>query len=93
MAKIEWRREANDPTWVASLPGNITLFAGPDRRAAMGTKAARGTTWRAGASQWDEATRTLSRVGPDRYNATHKTADDAKRAAEAIYMAHLEAAE
>lgn len=68
------------------MPGNVTLVASPDRTMAFGTKPARGTAWRAQASHWDEATRTMSRFGRDEYQILHKTAKDAMIAAERIYL-------
>lgn len=80
--RIEWtKREAG---FVAEL-GNITLFAMPDQTMQFGTKPKRGTTWRAGATHWDEATRTASRYGRDCYGEACKTKEDAMRLAERVY--------
>jgi hypothetical protein len=70
----------------AEMPGDITLSAFPDRLTHFGTKVARGTFWRAQASHWNEATRTVSRFGRDEYMVKHKTRHDAMRAAERIYI-------
>lgn len=70
----------------AEMPENVTLCATPDRTTGFGARPARGTTWRAQASHWCESTRTISRFGRDAYGVQHKTAKDAMRAAEQIYL-------
>lgn len=82
---FNWVKDANAGHQV-TMPGNITLFVSPDRTKDFGSKPARGTTWRAGVSHWDEATRTISRVGRDEYCVQHKTAKEAMAAAERIYL-------
>lgn len=88
MAKqFDWQKDgAYGAGHRATMPGEITLYVTPDRTQAFGSKPARGTTWRAGASQWDEATRTISRYGRDEYGIQYKTAKDAMAAAERIYL-------
>lgn len=73
--------------WRCEMPGNITLFATPDRTTGLfGAKAARGTKWRAGATHWDEATRTASRFGRDVYMTLCDDAKSAKSLATSIYL-------
>lgn len=81
--KFPWQRDAAG--YRADMPNEVTLFATPDYTTGFGTTPKRGTTWRAGVSQWDESTRTISRYGRDEYGTLHKSYKDAMRAAEAIY--------
>ena len=86
MKKYHWERTP-DACWLCDF-GNITLMAVPDstRRQSMFTRrAASRTLWRAQASIWDEATRTISRYGRDAYQEPCATADEAKKLAEQIY--------
>ena len=69
----------------AVLPDNITLVVSPDQTKGFQPQAKRGTTWRAQASHWDGATKTISRFGRDEYRVQHKTKQEAMRAAERIY--------
>lgn len=86
MTKFPW--EKYGAGWRAEMPSNVTLYADPDRtRGVLGDKPARGTHWKAGASQWDEATRTLSRYGRDTYRDQCDDAKSAKALAEAVYLA------
>jgi hypothetical protein len=84
--RIDWQKQ--DAGWVARI-GDITLYASPDRTARFGTKAARGTKWRAGVSSWDEPTRTISRYGRDVYMQFCDSANDAMRLAEQVYNEQL----
>lgn len=74
----------------AEMPGNVTLFAVPDRTTGLfGERAARGTKWRAGASRWEDSPSgvggTSSRFGRDVYAETCADAKAAKVLAEAVY--------
>ena len=69
----------------AAMPDNVALYATPDH--IKFGKPARGTTWRAGASVWDEATRTMSRFGADVYGQQCASKADAMRLAERVYLA------
>lgn len=81
---FNWQKSYNC-SMHAEMPDNITLVVSPDRTTHFGTRVARGSSWRAQASHWDEATRTMSRFGRDEYSVQHKTAKDAMRAAESLY--------
>ena len=82
--KPEWKRDG--VTWLAEMPGNVTLVASPDRVAGpLGNKPARGTYWHAQATHWDEEKRTASRFGADVYLTKCKTYRDAMRLAEKVY--------
>jgi len=86
--KIPWVRK--DAGWRADMPGEVTLFAVPDRtKGLFGEKPARGTTWRAGVSRWDGATSTISSFGRDAYRETCADAKAAKALAESIYAEAL----
>ena len=68
--------------WRCEMPGNVTLFATPDRtKGLFGEQAARGTKWRAGATLWEDSKDgiggTASRFGRDVYG---QLCDDAKAA-------------
>lgn len=80
--KIEWEKD-HVGCWRAEI-GDIVLFASPDR--VNYGRPVRGTKWHAGVSIWDEKTRTLSRYGKDVYLTLFDSADDAKKAAENIYI-------
>lgn len=80
--QIKW--EQDGVTWKAEM-GNITLFATPNQMHRFQNKPARGTTWRAGCTHWQESTRTASRYGRDAYMETCRTAKEAMRLAESIY--------
>lgn len=80
--RVDWQKDGAG--WRAEI-GNVTLFASPDRTANLGTKAARGTKWRAGVSSWDEPTRTISRYGRDVYGQLCDSAKEAMRLAEVVY--------
>lgn len=82
--KIKWER--NGATWKAEMADNVTLFASPVAMHRFQDKAVRGTKWRAGASIWDERTRTMSRYGRDCYMQEVGTAQEAMRLAETIYI-------
>lgn len=91
MIKFNW--QPNDHGgFSAAMPDDVTLVVTPERYAKSFTpKAARGTTWRAQASQWDGKS-TLSRFGRDAYDRLQPTAQDAKRLAESIYLDAIGAA-
>lgn len=74
----------------AEMPGNVTLCATPDHTKGFAGKPTRGTTWRAGVSQWDEATRTISGFGQCDYATLHRSYKDAMRAAESAYCAVIQ---
>lgn len=79
--------------WRADMPNAVTLYAAPEHIAGPlgGRRAARGSKWRAGASQWDEATRTISRYGRDRHGDFFDNGKAAMAAAESTYQeAHRE---
>lgn len=80
--KIDWQKD--QCSWVARI-GDVTLSAVPDRTSHFGTKAARGTKWRACVSHWDAPTRTASRFGRDVYMQLCNTAKDAIKLAEQVY--------
>lgn len=88
MAKIKtfnWQKV--DAGFQAEMPDNVTLVATPDStKGSFGEKPARGTAWRAQASHWNEATKTMSGFGRDEYSAKHASAKLAMQAAEKIYM-------
>lgn len=84
MTSIKWN--ADGAGFKAEMPGNVTLFAVPDRtKGLFGEKAARGTLWRAGASHWDAATSTVSRYGRDAYGEMQADARSAKALAASVY--------
>lgn len=75
------------PGMLADLPGDVSICVSPDQTVGLfGAKPKRGTTWRAQATHWGERTRTASRFGRDIYMTQFKTAKDAMRAAEALYL-------
>lgn len=90
--RIKWEKEQNGygAGYRANMPNEVTLCVTPDNTTRFGSKPKRGTTWRASASQWDEATRTMSRFGRDEYSVRHASYKDAMRAAEAIYTSATE---
>ena len=74
----------------AEMSGNVTLVVTPVRLARGFTpKPARGPSWRAQASHWDEQTRSMTRFGRCEYDNIQKTAKDAQILAESIYRAAL----
>lgn len=88
--KFQWVKK--DAGWRADMPGEVTLFAVPDRTTGLfGDKAARGTTWRAGATLWTDSPSgvggTASRFGRDCYGETCADAKAAKALAESVYLA------
>lgn len=68
--------------WRADI-GDITLYASPEQTKAF--KPARGTSWHAGVSRWEESTRTIYRFGRDVYATKCKTAKEAMTLAETVY--------
>jgi hypothetical protein len=89
--RIKWTRDG--AAWRADLPGNVTLCAAPDHtRGMFGEKVARGSTWRASATIWDESTRTASRFGRDVYCDRQQDAKAAKALAESVYLDALNVA-
>lgn len=82
-----WLKDPNSGGWRCEMPGNVTLFAVPDRlaRHSLTLRASRGAQWRAGATHWDEATRTASRFGRDVYLDLQPDAVSAKRLAETVW--------
>lgn len=82
--QFDWQKVGHG--FQAAMPDEVTLVVYPDATQGFGTKAKRGTVWRAQASQWDAPTRTMSRFGRDEYGTARKTFKDAMRAAEAIYL-------
>lgn len=89
--RIKWQKDTYC-CWTAKI-GDITLFVSPDRTTRFGTKAVRGTKWRAGVSHWDEQTRTMSRYGRDVYMQLCDSAKEAMRLAEVVYNEQLAARE
>jgi hypothetical protein len=84
--QFNWTKDRCGAGLTAEMPDDVTLHVSPDHTTGvLGDKAKRGTAWRAGASHWNEATSTISRFGRDDYS-TYKTAKDAMRAAEALYL-------
>ncbi len=81
MTAATWTRDGAG--WRAIVDANVTLFAVPDRT--RRDQPARGTKWRAGATHWDEDTRTASRFGRDVYGELCPDAKAAKALAEAVY--------
>lgn len=79
---------SRDCTWVATLPDAVTAYVAPDRTTKLGTKVARGSRWRGGISQWEEATRTIKSFGPNTYEILYDSRQDAQRAVEQAY--HIE---
>lgn len=80
---VAWVRDGAG--WRAEI-GVITLYASPEHTTGvLGDKPKRGTTWRAGVSQWDEATRCLSRYGRDCYSDICANANEAMRLAETTF--------
>jgi hypothetical protein len=78
--------------WRCEMPGNITLFAVPDRTVGLfGDRVARGSKWRAGVTHWCERTSTASRYGRDVYDQLCATAIEAKSLATATYLEHRDA--
>lgn len=83
---FDWQKD-NHGGYQAQMPDNVTLVVTPDRYAkGFSPKAARGTKWKAGASHWDETTRTLSRFGRDCYNEMKSSREEAMRLAESVYL-------
>lgn len=92
MPTFNWTKD-DHAGWRCEMPGNVTLWACPDRFASgFIPRAARGTKWRAGCNHWNEATRTVSRYGRDAYTYLQPTADAAKRLAQEIYTETINAA-
>ena len=83
--RIDWKRAEHGAGWRADVGNNVTLFAAPCALNRRGDKAARGSTWRAGASHWDENTRTMSRFGRDSYMELCADSKEAMRLAECIW--------
>lgn len=88
MIKFDWQPNAFGG-FSAKMPNEVTLVVVPDRYAkSLTPKAARGSAWRAQASQWDGKS-TLNRFGRDEYGNLQPTAREAKRLAESIYLEAL----
>ncbi|MBY0392665.1 MAG: hypothetical protein K2Q27_05300 [Novosphingobium sp.] len=81
--QIHWWREGI--IWRADIGASLTLCASPEET--RHGRIRKGTRWRASVTRWDAATRTASRVGEDEVGYPHGTAEEARRAAEAIYNA------
>jgi len=87
MSDCTWLKDANTGGWKCEMPGDVTMFAVPNRLAShsLTPKPSRGTKWRAGCTHWNEATRTASRFGRDVYMEFQPDANAAKSLAELVY--------
>jgi hypothetical protein len=84
--RFKWVKDLYSPCYLCEMPDNVTLSASPEYVTGFGTKAKRGTTWHAQASQWDQATRTISRFGREVYGEQQVSAVLAMRLAEKVYL-------
>jgi len=89
MAKVKFNWAQQDAGLRAAMPDNVALYATPNH--IKFGKPARKTAWRAGASVWDETTRTMNRFGADVYGQQCANKADAMRLAESVYLAAINA--
>lgn len=85
--KFKWEKHM-DGGFVCQMPGEVTLFASPERTKGYIAKPVRGTKWRAGASIWNGKD-TILRYGRDAYDDKQEDAKAAQRLAETIYLEAL----
>lgn len=84
--QFDWKPVDYGRGFRAEMPDAISLNVAPNQTVAFGTKPARGTSWCVSISRYEEATRTIYRFGRDTYGIEHRTAKDAMRAAEQVYL-------
>lgn len=64
---FNWTQSPAYSGYRAEMPNDVTLVVSPDRIKGFANQPARGTTWHAQASQWDEPTKCISLFGRDEY--------------------------